>query len=255
MKMILSLSTLLLLMACSSGHAPDVTTELSSSKDKFTLTDEQGDLPYERQILVEEKKHKLSTMVKISDPAKKDKSLLEKTISVSEMGSIHSKKNKRNVIRPTVSQHTVWLEGKKYFTQIKVNVANRELEVTMESPEEKWNGLKREKLPQSQGLYCFFSQIPECLRFSNILFELKKKPKSSMKLGIIWESYPYMSLQWENMPAEVVSFGRIFYDGISEDNEYKYNLEFNGQVAFFHFKKNFELSKFLWVAQGISIVK
>ncbi|MFZ4712712.1 MAG: hypothetical protein ACOYL6_03285 [Bacteriovoracaceae bacterium] len=246
----------ILLSSCSLFRKKnEVSTELDSTKINFRYSDNQGELPYSRQVLVEENKHKLSTMIKIMDSGKKGTEVIEKTIAVSETGSLKKNKISRNILRPSISQHSVWLEGKKYFSQIKVRAVSRELEVTLESPENKWNGTSTIPLPKSMSLFCFFTQIPECLKFSNVLFELKNNPKSSSKIGIIWESYPYMGEQWENVPTEIISFGRIFYDGVNESGDYKYNLEFNGQMTIYHFDKKFELKKFLWVAQGISIIR
>jgi hypothetical protein len=230
-------------------------TDLTSTKANYKYIDAQGELPLHRNILFEESKHKLSTMIKLIDPDKKENEVVEKIISVSEVGSLKKRKKKRNILRPNISQFTTWLEGKKYFSQIKVLPESRELLINLDSPEEKWSGERKVALPRSLSMYCFFTQIAECLKFSNVLFELKKNPNSSMKFGIIWESYPYMSEQWENFPTEAVSPARVTYEGDAENGDSKYNVEFNGQVAFYHFDKKFELRKFLWVAQGISILR
>ena len=230
-------------------------TELASTKANYKFIDAQGELPMHRNVLFEESKHKLSTMIKLIDPDKKDNEVMEKVISVSDVGSLKSRKIKRNVLRPNISQFTTWLEGKRYFSQIKVLPKSRELLINLESPEAKWTGESKVALPRSLSMYCFYTQIAECLKFSNVLFELKKNPNSSIKFGIIWESYPYMSEQWENFPTEAVTAARVVYDGDAENGDSRFNVEFNGQVAYYHFDKKFELRKFLWVAQGISILR
>ncbi len=246
---------LFLVISCS--HQQQVSSEIKNDNETFSYTDQTGEYAYNRQVLVESKKHKFSSMAKIIDKLKMDKPVIEKTISVSEMGSLKkSKKRKsKNVLRPSLSQHTVWLEGKKYFSQIKIDPKERSLEVTLDSPEEKWTGSKTHPLPQKSGIYCFFTQIPECLHFSGMLFELKNKPNSKLNIGIIFEGYPYMMEQVENIPSGPVTLADVNFEGISDDGAIRYSVDVYGQKIFYHFNKNFELNKILWVAQGISIVK
>lgn len=255
MKIYLVLFSFLLSSCSLFKNKNQPSTELATTKANYKYIDVQGELPMHRNVLFEESKHKLSTMIKLIDPDKKENEVMEKIISVSEVGSIKNRKTKRNILRPNISQFTTWLEGKRYFSQIKVLSKSRELIINLESPEAKWTGESKVSLPRSLSMYCFYTQIAECLKFSNVLFELKKNPNSSMKFGIIWESYPYMTEQWENFPAEAVTAARVVYDGDAENGDSKYNVEFNGQVAYFHFDKKFELRKFLWVAQGISILR
>lgn len=249
------LPILLLISSCAGNK--NITSEIKNDSETYQYTDQSGEFGFNRQVLVEEKKHKLSTMIKMIDKLKIDKPLLEKTISVSEMGSIKKNKKKKgkNVLRPSVSQHTVWLEGKKYFSQIKVNSQKRILDITMESPESKWNGTNTYPIPQKSGVYCFFTQIPECMHFSGILFDLKNKSNTKLNLGIIFEGFPYLMEQVENIPSEPIVFGDFSFDGLSEDGTIRYALDLYGQRIFYHFNDKFELKKILWVAQGISIIK
>jgi hypothetical protein len=71
-------------------------TELATTKANYKYIDVQGELPMHRNVLFEESKHKLSTMIKLIDPDKKENEVMEKIISVSEVGSIKSRKTKRN---------------------------------------------------------------------------------------------------------------------------------------------------------------
>ena len=141
-------------------------TELTSTKANYKYIDAQGELPMHRNVLYEESKHKLSTMIKLIDPDKKENEVMEKVVSVSDVGSLKKKKSKRNILRPNISQFTTWLEGKRYFSQIKVLPKSRELIINLESPEAKWTGESKVALPRSLSMYCFYTQIAECLKFS-----------------------------------------------------------------------------------------
>lgn len=250
---------LFVLVSCSSANKdPKKVLEqsnLKNDKDTFNYIDQNGQYKYFRQILVEERKKKVSGLVKIYEGNNDETKLLEKTVAVSEIGSIQKKKSKRNVLRPVVSQHTVWLEGKQHFSQLKVDLKSRSLKILLKSPEEKWNGEFEKKFPEKNVLYCFVTTLPECLKFSQLTTELMKKEGSKIKIYLIWEAYPFIMDMVDRLEENVFSPAYVYYEGLSDEGHHKFSVEFSSQIISYHFDKQLELNKVLWVSQGISIVK
>lgn len=255
MKFILIL-ILFQIIGCSSKKNKDlVESDLHNLNDKYRYLDKSGKYIYQRQVLVEEDKKKLSNLIKLYDPNRADNNILEKIIVVSELGAIKKGKNAKSVMRPQISQYTGWFEGKKFSSQIKFDPKKRLVNVIMESPEAKWNGEKNFDIPKTKTIYCFFTQVPECIKYTHFLEKLKTDPRSRLPITVIWESYPYFVDQLDGIAEEVFSSAVFYYEGETPEGFTKFNLEINGQVIFYQFNKKMELMKVLWVTQGISILK
>lgn len=248
--------TLLQVIGCSSNKNKDlVESDLHNINDRYRYLDKSGKYTYQRQVLVEAEKKKISNLIKLFDPNKVENNILEKIIVVSELGAIKKGKEKKSVMRPQISQYTGWFEGKKFASQIKFDAKKRTVNVIMESPEAKWNGEKNFDIPKSKMLYCFFTQVPECIKYSHFFEKLKSDPRSKLPLTIIWESYPFFVEQIDGIAEEVFTPAVFYFEGETPEGYVKFNLEINGQVIFYQFNKKMELMKTLWVTQGISILK
>lgn len=159
------------------------------------------------------------------DPEKKP---LEKSIVISTPGSL----KKINVLRPLRSQYTVWFEKKKYFTEMKLDVKKKSLEVRMVSPEKQWNGVKHVSFPRGKGVYCFFSQVVDCVALTGFINEAVKREAGEMYFHLIWEGYPYFMEQYLNIKEEVFTRATFKYDGKTGDGHFRFTLEAGGQSLF-----------------------
>jgi hypothetical protein len=174
---------------------------------------------------------------------------LEKTVTVMNFGTI-GKKNKKPASRPTASQHSIWFEQKEFFSQMKLDMKQKKMEVYLKSPEEKWNGKKYENLPKTHR-FCWFSQIPDCVKK---LFKLQSFNKEPQSFILIWDNFPYHNEQLQNMSGNLFSNANIAYDG-DVDNTHRFAVSFDGQIILYHYDKNFGFEKMFWIAQGIAMVK
>ena len=165
----LTLFCCLFLGACAMGEQKVPKT----LRVKFDLTDKHGQYLVRKERGHLEKNKKLVTKKQIFDLASGEKKVLEKSISISRRGGL---KGKTPILRPEISQYTVWFEGKKYFSELKLNTQKKGLDIRLESPEKQWNGTKTISLPDRKGNYCFFEQIIECARTVNFIdMAIKKK--------------------------------------------------------------------------------
>lgn len=234
---------LLLVFSCNKLHRKTNFTGTSY----YTYKDPSGTYILKRDVV--ETKSKIQLRQKLLGRGASSKPL-EKSITLSQVGVIKTKTGNSLSIRPYISQFSIWFEKNKYFSQFKLNKKEKKLDLIMRSPEEKWN--KTQSLSVERGkVFCWFSQIPECLRRANLLIREKNKVRSFV---VIWESYPYYTEQYQKVPSEVFSRGMVYYDGYFEGN-LKYNVRIGDQTLIYHFSEDNDFEKLFWISQGISITR
>ena len=224
---------------------------LSSSvkTNNFVLTDKSGKFNFIREAGFIKGKNEFVVKRKViasDDPSK----LLEKSIVISNPG----KYNGVNLLRPKISQYSVWFDKKKYFTEMKISPKEKSLYVKTISPEKQWNGEAQIKFPKMTGVYCFFSQVLDCASFTGFIDEATKRQAGSMRMLIIWEGYPYFQEQYLNIPNEVFTEAVFEYDGKNRNNERRFTLKVAGQQIFYFIHKDNSFKKMFWIVQGLSIV-
>lgn len=243
----------LILLVSSCSHLTNKKPQDVLSKDgnTFLYTDKNG--KFKTIITYGQSAKDKSFFVKkiLEIPNREKDNVLEQSIVFSEAGSVKG----ANILRPKMSQYNVWFDGKKYFSEIKVNPKSKSLEVKMVSPESQWNGIKQFKFPSTKAISCFFSQLVECVKISGFLEKMKKNPKAKMSLYVIWEGYPYLNETYSDFPSELFSKATIEADGTTKNNEKKFNLNVAGQSIFYSLDENNVFKKMFWVSQGISMVE
>ena len=223
---------------------------LYSDKSVFQLEDKTGTFQVKRDIGFAKEGKSFVVKEKINSNDGESKPL-EKLISISKAGKVKG----IGLLRPEVSQYTVWFSGKKYFSESRLNKKNRSMIVKLISPEEQWSGEREFKFPDSKGYYCYFSQVVECASYSGFLQKAMNTESGVMNFHIIWEGYPYIQEQYLNMPDEFFSKAQLSYDGKNKLGEYRFSLSFGSQVIFYFVDKKGRMIKRLWIAQGYSLIK
>lgn len=222
----------------------------SRSAKTFAYQDIGGEFEQNREIRYEKKR--LATRTQIMSATNSGERMLEKTFAVASYGSVKTKKGRLAAMRPLLSQHTVWLEGKKYFSQLKLDPVSKKMLVIMQSPETKWNGKQSLKVP-SGTIFCFYSQLPECLAVSGLLAEVKSKAQPRANFHLIWDSYPYHQEHFTGLSASAFAAARLTLEK-TESNRTRFDVEVEGQTLSLHFSKSGEFARMFWTTQGISLV-
>jgi hypothetical protein len=217
---------------------------------QFQLTDKAGKFQVDREKGFNKKKNHfiVKKSVKDFDSGKE----LEKLIVISKLGSLSGK---YSILRPEVSEYSVWFDGKRYLSRMRINTKTRSMDVTLKSPERQWQGKRTIPFPKGKGVFCYFSQITECARATGFIDKAIKNDGGSMKVVIIWEGYPYFQEQYLNVPNRVFSLGTFEYDGRNANGERRFTLKTSSQSIFYFIDNNHELEKKFWVAQGLSMVE
>lgn len=178
--------------------------------------------------------------------------VLEKTILVSQVGSVKARKSRLLTVRPLASEFTVWLEGKKYTSRMKLNTKNKSMTVTLDSPEVKWQETSEVKFPKGQ-YFCFYNQIPECLYHNSLLVQASENRNNKYDFFMVWDGYPYIQDQLTRVGQRLFAPASIKFDGEIQ-GQFRYSVEVEGQLILYHFTRSFDLVKVAWIAQGITIV-
>ncbi len=219
-------------------------------KNIYVFNDSTGEYFLERDILIKNKK--LITRQKIYSSMEPDK-LLEKSIMISSLGKLKVGSNLINYTRPDISQFTIWFEKQKFFSQLKTLKKNKSLEIVMLSPEEKWNGNKEIKYPKG-ATFCYYTQIPDCLKIQGHLNSLINKEKKQIPFYLIWESYPYQGEQLNNISDSPFQKAVILYEGIN-NGLHRFIVDLGNQTILYHYNLDLKFEMMFWVAQGITLKK
>lgn len=234
---------LLLLQSCASMVKSPYPKE---GKSLYSYVDAGGKFAYGREHRLI--KNKIVTRSQIVSNQK----ILEKSITVSQLGTVNTKKSRALVTRPFAAEFTVWLEGKNYSSKMRLDEANKAMQLELNSPEEKWKGTSSIPFPKGKQ-FCFFAQIPDCLYHNLYLSRALAKKNESLSFWVVWESYPYIQDQFVGIGKRLFSLATLKYEG-EEKSQHRYSVEVDGQTVLYYFSKSFDLVRMLWIAQGISIL-
>lgn len=248
--------TLLLLASCSSFNQKSKQLIDIPLKEEslFSYTDLSGSYSLRREIgLNKAQKYYYYKGLIANDENSFDK-FLEKNVIISDIGRIKSSQGFHNVMRPKLSQHTVYLDGKKYFSQIKIDKKNRSLDVYIVRPKGLSSGLKKIKFPETKGVFCFYNQLTECLKFSGILKQVNNS-KSKKNFYIIWDNYPFFEGNQSLGQPEVFSKAKVWEKESEDKNSLNFVVEVGSTLLDIYLDKEGNLEKKLWAAEGITLSK
>jgi len=243
----ISLILILFFSSCSSLISKSTPDE---KKHQYLFIDGSGKFVLEReQKLI---KSKLITRTQISSNQGSSQRVLEKSVTVSQLGSVKEKNTRVLVMRPLASEFSVWLEGKRYDSKMRLDIKNKKMLIVLKSPEEKWKGNTSVAIPKGR-LFCFFSQIPDCLLRSQLLSKSLKAKSDLLNFYVVWDGFPYIQDQYTSVGSKLFSAASVKYEG--EDKKIlRFVVEVDGQSILYHFSKSFDLVRMFWIAQGISII-
>ena len=227
-------------------------TKKKESKSKnqlsyFLFKDLSGEYIVKREVI--NRSNQLAIRQSLYAP-ENQKTPLEKSVTVSKFGAVKNGKSLSQASRPFASQYSIWFEQKEFFTQFQLNVKKRGFDIYMKSPEKKWNGKQFVSVPKGHR-FCWFSQIPECVKK---LIKLDQRNREKTSFYIVWDNFPYYSEQLQNLSGKPLVKASIYYEGKFEKS-YRYAVSFSQQIIFYHFNSDFEFEKMFWVAQGIVMVR
>jgi len=219
-------------------------------KQQYAFIDGSGRFTFIREHKLIKKK--LISRTQITNNLGSTQKPLEKSILVSQLGTINDGSSRVLIVRPYASDFTVWLDGKRYESKMRLDTKNKSMIIELESPEPKWKG--RQSFPVPKGKhFCFFAQIPDCLYHNQMLGKAYERKGRFFPFTVVWDGYPYIQDQYSGVGFKLYSVARIKYEGEHKEIR-KFLVEVDGQGILYHFSKSFDLVRMFWIAQGVSII-
>ncbi len=243
----IALLSLFLVCSCSSLLSSGSPKQI---KQNYAYVDGSGRYGFTREHKL--LKNKLISRTQLSSSQGSSAKPLEKSSMVSQLGTVKEKKGRSLVMRPFASEFTVWLEGKRYDSKMRLDPKTKSMIVDLTSPEPQWQG--RSSIPFPKGKqFCFYGQIPDCLYHSQLLTKAIENRGERLPFYVVWDSYPYLQEQFSGIGTKLFAPAVVKYEG-EQKSQHRFLVEVSGQGIVYHFSKSFDLVRMFWIAQGISVI-
>lgn len=226
----------------------------SGHKEKFYLTDKSGKFIVSAESGLLDKS-KFIYKKRVLSEAGEGNTPLEQLISISKKEKIKLKEGGTlQVLSPEISQYSVWFDGKKYFSEMKVDKRGK-LSLRYHSPEQGKTGKKEISLPKSTGVRCFFSQVLDCVKATGFLEKSKEKNAGKMHFQLLWDGHPFLQEQYPGLKEIPYSEASFEFDGKNKNKEIRYTLQAAGQSIFYFVDNEASLKKIFWISEGLTMTK
>lgn len=215
---------------------------------QYNYHDVSGDFKVSREKKTTNKKVVNRSLLAARDGLK----LFEKSITVSQPGSIQSSKGRVNTFRPMASDYEVWLDGRLYKSSLRIDIKNKSMRAIIYEPGKK-RRIENIKFPRHEQ-FCFYNQIAECLAYNGILSSIiDSKRARARDFFVIWDSWPYQNEMLSGIKPDLFIAAQARYEGKDKDG-HRIVIDIGGQLILYHFSESQELVKMAWVAQGITLL-
>lgn len=253
MRLLSFILLLIFFWGCSHFQRQKTLPPTKGQTTSYILKDKTGVFSLDRKSSLNQEKKLVIVKQTISNSEEgAEGDVLEEVATYSTPGML----KEISILRPNRSLFSVWFDKKKYSTEMKLNLKTHKLDVKINSPDENRNGTKQFALPKkTTGVFCFFSQIVECVKATNFFHTAIDKDAGQMNFHVIWENYPFIQDQYSDLPNDVFSSATFEYEGKNERGEYKFTLQLPNQAIFYFVDQNADLLKMFWVSQGLSVVR
>jgi hypothetical protein len=175
-----------------------------------------------------------------------DSQVVEQLISISDI--------EKKLLRPNISQFTVWINKEKNFSEISQDKTLNQLIIRLKSPDPNNNGVKFFTLPENTQNICFFSQVIECARYEGFIARATKE-NDSLEINLIWDGYPFFHKLLENFPSKLFSPGILVFGGKNKNGDKRFILKIEGDEVLFELDSKDKLLRRIWISKGITIEK
>lgn len=228
------------------------TSERQSGERLYTFTDASGTYRMKRDVqLIKSTNSFITKYQVISDDGK----VLEQSVTIGEPGFVKMPDGKElKILRPKTSQYIVWLEKRKYTTKQSINLKTKSMDLVMTGREASGAQKKSVRFPKGNGVYCFFTQLAECVARTGFPHEAKENKAGSMNFYLIWDSYPYVQEQFSNIEDSLFTKVSFEYEQEYSNGDVAFNLKTKNHVIIYHLDNHMRFKKLFWVSQGLSII-
>ena len=224
---------------------------------RYNYQDTNGEFSYIKEVGTKDKGKLSFVKTKIFTRSQGEKKLLEQAINISKNESMKFDGKTFNALSPRVSQYIVWIDGKRYFSEMVIQPKNQSVLVKYLDLKDDNNLLeKRISFPKDKDrIFCFYSQLEECVRATGFLAKSIKERMGEMNIYILWDGWPYFSEIYQMPDDELITPATLTYESLSNEGLHKYTLKSAGSEIYYHFAGNEVLEKKMWITQGMTQTK
>lgn len=217
---------------------------------KLTLQDKSGKFEVVRESGMAKDKKSYVTKYRVYSVSGPGRKILEQSIVFATPGVLS---DKVRLMRPHRSQYKVWFDKQLYQTETTVNPKEKSLVVKMESPEKQWSGTKKYVFPGGNGIFCYFTQAFECIKYTGFIDKAIEANAGKVSFHMIWDGFPYFHEQYLNIAPGPFAQAEMEYDGKTKEGEHRFSVSVSGNAIFYLYNENKEYVKMFWPAQGLSL--
>ncbi len=240
--------SLVLLLSCSQSKVKS--NKPAHYEQKMTLQDKSGKFQMLRESGMAKNNKTYVTKYRVYSTEEAEKKILEQSIVFSTPGVLG---DKVRVLRPERSQYKVWFDKQLYQTETKIDPKKKSLIVKMDSPEKQWKGQQSFVFPGGNGIFCYFTQLFECVKFTGFIDKAVKVNAGKVEFHVIWDGYPYFHEQYLNIAPGPFAAAEMEYDGKTNEGEHRFSVSVSGNAIFYLYNEDKEYVKMFWPAQGLSL--
>lgn len=232
----------LFILSCSSTKS----TIPPDSIKQYNYQDVSGDFRFSREKKTVNKKIVNRSVISSRDGLR----LYEKSIMVSQPGSIKTKKGRINTFRPMASDYEVWLDGKLHKSSLRLDPKNKSMKATVLEAGKK-RRVQDIKFPKHEQ-FCFYNQIPECLAYNGILQNVINTSQGR-EFFVVWDTWPFHKEMLSSFGNNLFVGAQVRYEGKDKEG-HRIIVDLAGQFILYHFSERYELVKMAWISQGITLL-
>lgn len=214
-------------------------------KNEYRLKDESGQYSLSRETGPGQNGKTFVVKRKLKTAGNQKAKTLEKSISI----SLREKES----LTPKISQFSVWYNKLRHFSQIELEEGKKQLKVTWESPDPKFNGIKYYPIKDDENIFCFFTQIIDCARHKDFLEDASNGDADELKMTIIWDGHPFFQQQLINFNTSIMSSAVLKYDGKNRRGHRRFSLKVEGESIFYFVDKKEKMVGKYWISKGLTI--
>ncbi len=226
-----------------------ITSSGSKVNHSFNLQDVSGEYKVFSEEGSKESRYYLKEIVYPKEKKKED--WVEKKTIVSFLRKIRSKKKEEIFqLYPSWAQNEVWIEGIKFFSQLKIDSKKKRVEeISYQGDKEKLSSFVQ-AFPDEKGVYCFFSQVMSCGKVIGFLEKAIEKNVGKFHLYLLMDGHPFINEQY-SLPTELIFPAELIYLGSEKGERYRFSLQFSGETILYDLDEEMNLVKKVWVSQGL----
>lgn len=240
-----------LFMSCGSTAKRGANISGLDSNHIYKMEDASGIFTVKRESKVLKNKKELATKIIVED---NQQHILEKNIIISTPGFFMKD---TPALRPKRSQTTMWMDNQKFFSDKIIDPQKRSVTINNDFPEAFADSFKAKEeviLPINSGLFCFFSQIHECIKATKFYELAIQKEFGEMNFVIIFDGYPFWTNLYEGIKNKLYASAKCSYEEKDKSGDYKFSVFFDDQMLTYVLDQQLNLKSYYWMRQGIKMI-